>query len=383
MRTTLSVPTPEMYNGDFSNWVDSQGRLIVIYDPATTRPNPERNRLHQGSVPRQQDSRQPVQRRREAIPRARADRRSCRIARASCRERSATCRTTSSLPAARRRRRPHKFSVKIDHALSGAHRLAYLFNRTTNDAMPGDDGAAGLPGALQHVSNHRASMATCIAAAGTGSSGPRMVNHLSVGMNTFNKNAFSPNVDQNWRDKVCIPNAVDCNQNFGIISFSEFSTWGGSSYNGTEQPRFSIKDDLTISKGSHTIKAGFTFDRQQANGFGQQDIGGRAGFSFLETARARRDDAGQRRRQLVRVVPARRRGYRPDRDDSLSAAGLPVLRLLRAGRLADERQAGAQLRSALRVHAAAARRRRSVLRLFADQAESGRQRLSRRAGVCR
>ena len=37
---TLSVPTPEMYNGDFSNWVDSQGRLIVIYDPATTRPNP-------------------------------------------------------------------------------------------------------------------------------------------------------------------------------------------------------------------------------------------------------------------------------------------------------------------------------------------------------
>ena len=37
---TLSVPTPEMYDGDFSNWVDSQGRLLIIYDPATTRPNP-------------------------------------------------------------------------------------------------------------------------------------------------------------------------------------------------------------------------------------------------------------------------------------------------------------------------------------------------------
>ncbi len=86
------------------------------------------------------------------------------------------------------------------------------------------------------------------------------------------------------QSKVCIPNAVDCNQNFGIISFSEFSTWGGSSYNGTEQPRFSIKDDLTLVKGTHTIKTGFTFDRQQANGFGQQDLGGRAGFSFLETA---------------------------------------------------------------------------------------------------
>ena len=139
---------------------------------------------------------------------------------------------------------------------------------------------------------------------------------------------------------ICIPNAVDCNQNFGIISFSEFSTWGGSSYNGTEQPRFSIKDDLTISTGSHTIKAGFTYDRQQANGFGQQDIGGRAGFSFLETGDSRRDHAGQRRRQLVRVVPARRGRHRQDRDDPLSAAGLSVLRVLRAGRLADQRQAG-------------------------------------------
>src|SRR5439155_755039 len=37
---TLSVPTPEMYNGDFSKWVDSNGRLLTIYDPATTRPNP-------------------------------------------------------------------------------------------------------------------------------------------------------------------------------------------------------------------------------------------------------------------------------------------------------------------------------------------------------
>ena len=36
-------------------------------------------------------------------------------------------------------------------------------------------------------------------------------------------------------------------------------------------------------KGSHTIKTGFTYDRQQANGFGQQDYGGRAGFDFKHT----------------------------------------------------------------------------------------------------
>jgi len=38
-----SVPTPEMYQGDFSRWVDSTGKLLPIYDPATTRANPNYN----------------------------------------------------------------------------------------------------------------------------------------------------------------------------------------------------------------------------------------------------------------------------------------------------------------------------------------------------
>jgi hypothetical protein len=35
----FSVPTPEMYKGDFSKWVNARGPL-QIYDPATTVPNP-------------------------------------------------------------------------------------------------------------------------------------------------------------------------------------------------------------------------------------------------------------------------------------------------------------------------------------------------------
>lgn len=33
--TTFSVPTAEMYNGDFSKWVDSKGNVIPIYNPLT------------------------------------------------------------------------------------------------------------------------------------------------------------------------------------------------------------------------------------------------------------------------------------------------------------------------------------------------------------
>ena len=36
---TLSVPTPEMWNGDFSNLVNASGTKLLIYDPATTRLN--------------------------------------------------------------------------------------------------------------------------------------------------------------------------------------------------------------------------------------------------------------------------------------------------------------------------------------------------------
>ena len=37
---TATIPTGEMYNGDFSNWRDANGNLIPIYDPRTTRANP-------------------------------------------------------------------------------------------------------------------------------------------------------------------------------------------------------------------------------------------------------------------------------------------------------------------------------------------------------
>ena len=171
--------------------------------------------------------------------------------------------------------------MKIDHTLNNTNRVAYVFNRTANELKPGPNGATGLPAPFSEFQTntfdgdlHRASWDWV---------GAHMVNHLTVGANTFNKNAFSPNVDQGWASQVCIKNAVDCDQNMGIISFSEFSTWGGSSYNGTKQPRFTVKDDVTFIKGSHTIKTGFTYDRQQANGFGQQDYGGRAGFDFKHT----------------------------------------------------------------------------------------------------
>jgi len=275
-----TVPTPEMFDGDFSNWVDSQGRRITIYDPATTRANPNGTGFIRDPFPNNR------------IP---ADRFSTVAKQYIALARSVLAPNRPGLVpgtfgyvnqnyASEDRstiERTNKYSLKFDHTLSNAHRVAYLFNRTNNETKPGANGFNGLPAPFNDGQQntfdgdlHRVSWDWVRA---------RVVNHLTVGANTFHKNSFSPNVDQNWRDRVCIQNAVDCNQNMGAIQFTEFSTWGGASYNGTEQPRFTLKDDVTFISSAHTIKSGFTYDRQQANGFGQQDLGGRARFSFLQT----------------------------------------------------------------------------------------------------
>ena len=69
------------------------------------------------------------------------------------------------------------------------------------------------------------------------------------------------------------------------MQFTEFSGWGGAANNGTEQPRFSIKDDFSLIPGAHSIKiSALPYDRQQANGFGQQQIAGSVTLDFRNTS---------------------------------------------------------------------------------------------------
>ena len=379
---TLSVPTPEMYNGDFSNWVDSQGRRITIYDPATTRPNPNGAGFIRDPFPG------------NIIPAARF---SAVAKQYLALAKSAVVPNRAGLvpgtfgyvsnnflsPGGTTEETTKKYSVKIDHSLSNTQRLSYLFNRGNNRLQPGDSGAGGPSRCRSTRFSPRASTPTCTAATWDWI-GSRIVNHLTFGVNTFNKDAYSPNVGQDWKSKVCIPNAVDCNVNMGALTFTEFSTWGGAADNGTEQPRILDQGRRDLRSGVAHVEDGLHLrppagERLRPAGYrrpGRLQLPGNRG--------SRRDDAGQRRRQLVRVVPARRGGHRQDRNHPLSPAGLS---LLWRSISQDDWRINAKLvlnyGAALRVHETAGGRRRSVLGLLADQAESGRQQLSRRPGVCR
>ena len=100
--TVFTVPTPEMYNGDFSKWVTSAGVQIPIYNPA--HPGDQRRwHCHPTGIPGQHGSQEPFQRgRAEGAGRFPDERDAVAQQRALLRVRPATCRTTIWKPAAPR-----------------------------------------------------------------------------------------------------------------------------------------------------------------------------------------------------------------------------------------------------------------------------------------
>jgi Carboxypeptidase regulatory-like domain len=278
----LSVQTPEMWTGDFSNVVDQNGRQLIIYDPATTRPDPNRP----GSFIRDPfpNNKIPANRFSSLASAYVAMAQGTIVPNQGGRPGTFAYINNNFLAAAgTEKETTHKFSAKVDHQLSSNQRLSYLFNLVTNITQPGASGPVGLPrpfdGATKDgydTTAHRFSWDI---------TGAKMVNRFSVGINTLINNGYSSNVGGDWASKgICLKGAIDCNKNFGQVTFTEFASWGDAAENGTQQPRWTLKNDLSILSGNHTFKTGATFDLQEAFGFGQQAIAGTSSFSWRETA---------------------------------------------------------------------------------------------------
>ena len=282
----FSVPTPEMYQGDFSRWVDSRGNLLPIYDPTTTRTNPNGGGVIRDPFPNNQ------------IPQSRFASFSTQLIPYGSVVKpnrggvpgtigyvqNNWVSTSGSVVSP-----TDKGSVKVDHIIHSTHRIGFLYNITRYRQEVGAEGSPGLPlplwdgaASLFNTSLYRLSYDWTIS--------PHMLNTFSIGGNLFLKESFSPNEGPdyenggNWKEKICMKNVVNCNVNFPITSFSEFYGWGGSAFNGTEQPMWAIKDDLSRLSGKHSLKFGYAFQSQRAAGIGEQQISGTAGYSFLGTS---------------------------------------------------------------------------------------------------
>ena len=272
--TVFSVPTPEMYQGDFSKWVDAKGNVIPIYDPATTSGS-TRLPFANNQIPASRFSKvagQILTYGQTAKPNRGGAPGTIGYVQNNYVSNSGSLTNPTN-----------KFSTRVDHMIRGNQRIGFFFNISRYVQQPTAAGTPGLPlplwtGAqtIYNTSIYRLSYDWTIS--------PRMVNNLAMGGNLFLKNTYSPNVGGNWKSKVCMPNVVDCNVNFPQVTFSEFSSWGSPSYNGAENPVISIKDDLSYMRGKHSLKFGYNYVYQREVGIGQQNISGLAGFNYRGTS---------------------------------------------------------------------------------------------------
>ncbi len=266
----FSVPTPEMYNGDFSNWVDGNGRRLTIYDPATTTASG--SGFVRQAFPNNQ------------IPQARfstISRNYVSLIRDVLKPNNGAAAGTSDYV-----RNNYinnvgtaldpwtKYSFKGDHNFGQNDRLSVLYNYGLHEVKPGTEGFPGLPYPVndrrideQKSNVFRAAYDKVIT--------PTVVNHMFGGLNMMRDAHFALTLDGGWEQKgICLKGAWDCNRNLLIAEFSDYSTWVARAYDGSENFAFSFGDDLSITKGKHAFKIGYLWERVHYNGFGQQTIGG-------------------------------------------------------------------------------------------------------------
>ncbi|MBM3814117.1 MAG: TonB-dependent receptor [Acidimicrobiia bacterium] len=268
----FSIPTPEMFNGDFRNWVDGSGRALTIYDPSTTRPNPSgagfiRTPFANNQIPTSRFSaisRNYVQLVRDLLrPNNGAAPGSSDYVRNNYINNVGTALDPWT-----------KYSVKVDHNVTTNDRINFLYNYGLHETLPGADGFPGLPAPLvdRRIDNQNSNV---IRATYDKVITPTIVNHMFGGFNMMLDSHFALTLDGGWEAKgICLKGAWDCNRNLLRTEFSDYNTWVANAYDGSENFAFSFGDDVTITKGKHTFKMGYLWERIHYNGFGQQTIGG-------------------------------------------------------------------------------------------------------------
>jgi hypothetical protein len=271
-----TIPLPEMYEGDFSNWKDSKGVLMPIYDPLTLRQDAS-GKWIRDQFPNQR------------IPKDRFSNLSKEVIK------YATMKPNLPDPSGILNPNPRnnylvvaggavepwdKFDVKADQQFGASHRVGFLFHWGQNLLNYLGDAPPGLPVPLndfrEEDTNTRVYRWTW-----DYTISPRMLNSVRVGWNDWWQMKASINYDKGWGTKIGIKNVPDPNKNFPGISMDGYTGWGRNEWGGSLNKAWAFSDALTYIRGSHSFKFGFHYQRDHYNGYGQHT--GAGGFSFGRT----------------------------------------------------------------------------------------------------
>jgi hypothetical protein len=275
----FTIPLPEMYQGDFSNWKDQSGNLLPIYDPATNRPGPNATTIRDPFPGNLIGAARFSAVAKNVFPLATmkpnlGDTRG--ILNPNPRNNFLTTTGTQTDPW-------DKWSVKGDHIFNEKHRVGFLFqkNRTLQLAV-GDP--PGLPGPLNNGFQYGDTWTKVYRGTHDWSIATAMLNHIAVGFNDWGqvRRAGDPSYNQGWAEKLGVKNTAIPQLMFPQFAFDSYSTWGRAEYGGSYNKTGGFTDDLNWVKGAHSMKFGFQFQEDHYNGYGSHTASG--SFNFARTA---------------------------------------------------------------------------------------------------
>jgi len=238
-----SVPLEEWKNGDFSRLLNANGTLIPIYDPATTRANPNGAGQVRDLYPGNR------------IPSNRFD----PITRKILDFWPAPNRTPSN---------PFTFSqnfqdnsatktnwtqasVRVDHRFSDANSMFFRYTHARHYTLGNSiftDPTVGQ--AREDTQLNRNVMVS-----DTHTFSPTLINSLRVGLMRQHFTFEAVNAGKGWPRKLGLPEIVP-NDQFPQIDFG-FGTIGGQAYGERGSLNWDIQDMITKIAGNHTIKVGY------------------------------------------------------------------------------------------------------------------------------
>src|SRR6185437_15823742 len=292
---TTTVPTPEMYQGDFSNWVDASGKQIPIFDPTTQVQNADgtvtRTQFAGNKIPQSMFS--PLAQKALSVFSGGAGLIKPNVSGAPgtigyVTNNYAVDNGTDVQPV-------NKWSIKGDHIFNEKHRISGYYGYDRESVVPGPDGPPNLPGLWSNFNDLRQD-SDVVRFSWDWALSATKFNHFYAGGDNWRQNhnplqAYTGN----WKDKFCLPNVPDCNQNLVNLSFSNgyFGQYqqpsvfqnqvGGQANNGSENTIYGYNDDFTWIHNNHSFKFGGQYQLSHYNGFGRQCVAGCAGFSYTET----------------------------------------------------------------------------------------------------
>ncbi len=210
--TVFTIPTPEMYNGDFSNWVTKAGAVIPIYDPTTQIVNANgtatRTVYPGNQVPKSEFSPAAMkalgvfQGSGNLTPNTGAAPGTVGYVSNNYLETGGT----QIYPV-------NKWSIKGDHAFNDKQRISGYFGDDHEHQTYGPDGPPTLPGLYSNY-NDLLQWSYVARMSWDWTMSPNKLNHFYAGGNDWNQDHKPPQeYIGNWQNKFCLGNVPNCNAN--------------------------------------------------------------------------------------------------------------------------------------------------------------------------